>query len=79
MFDNLRRKFMAKSNAPDNAGAPAETKKTPVKKAMSVEDRNDLNEKASTKYGILNAADMSEKQLKDEIAAIDKQAKDAKV
>lgn len=66
-----------------NNGIPAEK---PVKEEignkkpnnMSAEDRKSLNDKARFDYGILNAKDMSEKQLKAEIATIDKQATDAK-
>lgn len=41
-------------------------------------DRVALNDKARYDYGILNAADMSDKQLQEEIAAIDKQAEDGR-
>lgn len=69
-----------KAKAPvQNKGIPAEkptAKERP--QPMSAGDRKALNDKARFDYGILNAEDMSEKQLKAEIAAIDKQASDAK-
>lgn len=40
--------------------------------------REDLNEKARVDYGITNAADMSDKQLKDEMLTVDKQHPDYK-
>lgn len=53
--------------------------KTTEKKesTLNEQDRRKLNDKARYDYGILNASDMSEDQLNAEIAAIDKQSKDA--
>lgn len=55
----------------------AQVKKESAPKGLSEEDRRALNDRARYDYGIMNASDMSEKQLKDEIAVIDKQATDA--
>lgn len=60
---------MAKAPKTD---VPAEEAKAPK------ETRSELNDRARFDYGILNAEDMSAKEVKDNIAVIDKQASDAR-
>jgi hypothetical protein len=75
MFNKLRRKFMSKSKKTNsNEAADQEVQKP---SAMSDSDRASLNDKARYDYGITNASDMQEDQLKEEMAAIDKQKTDA--
>lgn len=46
----------------------------PAKPQEPKETRSELNDRARFDYGIVNAADMQESQLRDEIKAIDQQA-----
>lgn len=57
-----------------------EAKKAVAKAAPAPKQtRTELNDQARYDYGILNASDMSEKQVRAEIAVIDKQKADAVV
>lgn len=61
----------------ETAKAENDKQKKTQNKELSAHDRARLNDKARYDYGIMNADVMSEKQLKDEIAVIDKQKSDA--